>query len=173
MKAEDILTELRKRRNLEGVKNAVVARPSVVKTLSADLQDANETIQRLYNTLETVSMTSAIGYEALKKLMQKTDTDSITIAVKDLPQDDQNIDAENITLRLVGTAFDVDMRVKKTIAEHMGYEVSEITNEKGFTVDLGTDSLDEIELVMAMEDEFDIEIKDEDAEKLAQLPSKK
>lgn len=168
---KDILNELRKCQNLENVKAQIKVTTSVSEMVSADLQVANEVIQKLYKTLETVSMTSAIGYNALKQLMQKINTDSITVNVKDLPQEYQNFAVPTITLRLMGTAFDVDMRVKKTIAEQMGYEVSEITNEMDFIVDLGTDSLDEIELVMAIEDEFDIEIQDKDAEKLTTVQS--
>lgn len=168
---KDVLNELRKCQNLENVKAQIKVTTSVSEMVSADLQVANEVIQKLYKTLETVSMTSAIGYNALKQLMQKINTDSITVNVKDLPQEYQNFAVPTITLRLMGTAFDVDMRVKKTIAEQMGYEVSEITNEMDFIVDLGTDSLDEIELVMAIEDEFDIEIQDKDAEKLTTVQS--
>ena len=57
--------------------------------------------------------------------------------------------------------------VKNIIAEQLGVEASEATPEASFTEDLGADSLDIVELVMAFEDEFEIEIPDEDAEKIA------
>ena len=60
----------------------------------------------------------------------------------------------------------VDERVKKIIAEQLGVEESQVTNEKAFVADLGADSLDTVELVMALEEEFEIEIPDEDAEKI-------
>ena len=61
---------------------------------------------------------------------------------------------------------DIEARVKKIIAEQLGVDEAQVTNEKAFVADLGADSLDTVELVMALEDEFDIEIPDEDAEKL-------
>lgn len=57
-------------------------------------------------------------------------------------------------------------KVKKIIAEQLGVDESEITNESHFIDDLGADSLDTVELVMALEEEFGIEIPDEDAEKI-------
>ena len=61
---------------------------------------------------------------------------------------------------------DIEARVKKIIAEQLGVEESQVTNEKSFVADLGADSLDTVELVMALEDEFSIEIPDEEAEKI-------
>ena len=58
-------------------------------------------------------------------------------------------------------------KVKKIIAEQLGVDEGEITNESHFIDDLGADSLDTVELVMALEEEFGIEIPDEDAEKIA------
>lgn len=57
-------------------------------------------------------------------------------------------------------------RVKKIIVEQLGVQESQVTMEAVFVDDLGTDSLDTVELVMAFEDEFGIEIPDEDAEKI-------
>jgi acyl carrier protein len=56
--------------------------------------------------------------------------------------------------------------VKKIIAEQLGVEEDEVTPEASFVEDLGADSLDTVELVMALEEEFEIEIPDEDAEKI-------
>jgi acyl carrier protein len=61
---------------------------------------------------------------------------------------------------------DIELRVKKIIAEQLGVAEDQVTNEKSFVNDLGADSLDTVELVMALEDEFSIEIPDEDAEKI-------
>ena len=60
----------------------------------------------------------------------------------------------------------VDERVKKVIAEQLGVEEDEVVPEASFVEDLGADSLDTVELVMALEEEFEIEIPDEDAEKI-------
>ena len=60
----------------------------------------------------------------------------------------------------------VDERVRKIIAEQLGVEEEEVTLEAHFVEDLGADSLDTVELVMALEEEFEIEIPDEDAEKI-------
>ena len=60
----------------------------------------------------------------------------------------------------------VEDRIKKIIAEQLGVEEDEVVPEASFVEDLGADSLDTVELVMALEEEFDIEIPDEDAEKI-------
>ena len=57
-------------------------------------------------------------------------------------------------------------RVKKIVAEQLGVNEADIKNESSFVDDLGADSLDTVELVMAFEEEFDIEVPDEEAEKL-------
>ena len=59
--------------------------------------------------------------------------------------------------------------VKKIIAEQLGVPEADVTNEKAFVADLGADSLDTVELVMAFEEEFGIEIPDEDAEKITRV----
>lgn len=57
-------------------------------------------------------------------------------------------------------------RVKRIVVDRLGAEESEVTLEANFKDDLGADSLDVVELVMELEDEFDLEISDEDAEKI-------
>ncbi|HPK44966.1 MAG TPA: acyl carrier protein [Spirochaetota bacterium] len=57
-------------------------------------------------------------------------------------------------------------KIKKIIVDQLGVDESEVTPEASFVDDLGADSLDTVELVMALEEEFGIEIPDEDAEKL-------
>jgi acyl carrier protein len=57
-------------------------------------------------------------------------------------------------------------RIREIIVEQLGVEESQITPDASFIDDLGADSLDTVELVMAFEEEFDIEIPDEDAEKI-------
>jgi len=61
----------------------------------------------------------------------------------------------------------VNERVKGIVAEQIGIGVDEINNESSFIDDLGADSLDTVELVMALEEEFDIEISDEEAENIS------
>ncbi|MED1202106.1 acyl carrier protein [Heyndrickxia acidicola] len=58
-------------------------------------------------------------------------------------------------------------RVTKIIVDRLGVEESKVTLEANFKDDLGADSLDVVELVMELEDEFDMEISDDDAEKIA------
>jgi len=62
---------------------------------------------------------------------------------------------------------DIYDRVKKIVVDRLGVTEDTVTMEAGFTEDLGADSLDTVELVMAFEEEFNIEIPDEDAEKIA------
>jgi len=62
--------------------------------------------------------------------------------------------------------MDIEEKVKNIIVEQLGVEVSQVTSEASFIDDLGADSLDTVELVMALEEGFDIEIPDEDAEKI-------
>jgi acyl carrier protein len=60
----------------------------------------------------------------------------------------------------------IEDKVKKIIAEKLSVDVEEVVPEASFVDDLGADSLDLVELIMSMEEEFDIDISDEDAEKL-------
>ena len=60
----------------------------------------------------------------------------------------------------------VDEKVKQIIVEQLGVDEGEVTNNASFVDDLGADSLDTVELVMAFEEAFEIEIPDEDAEKI-------
>ena len=60
----------------------------------------------------------------------------------------------------------IEERVKKIIIEQLGVKPEQVTNEASFVEDLGADSLDTVELVMALEEEFECEIPDEDAEKI-------
>jgi len=61
---------------------------------------------------------------------------------------------------------EITEKVKQIIAEQLGVEEAEVTPSASFIDDLGADSLDTVELVMALEENFDIEIPDEDAEKI-------
>jgi acyl carrier protein len=58
-------------------------------------------------------------------------------------------------------------RVKKIVVEHLGVEADKVTDEASFIDDLGADSLDIVELVMAFEEEFGVEIPDDAAEKIS------
>jgi acyl carrier protein len=60
----------------------------------------------------------------------------------------------------------IEARVKKIVAEQLGVPEADIKNESSFVDDLGADSLDNVELVMALEEEFKCEIPDEEAEKI-------
>ena len=61
---------------------------------------------------------------------------------------------------------DVPVKVKKMVADHLGVDESKVTDEASFIDDLGADSLDTVELVMAFEEEFGAEISDSEAEKI-------
>ncbi len=65
--------------------------------------------------------------------------------------------------------MDNEARVREIIVEQLGVDAAAVTNEASFVDDLGADSLDTVELVMAFEEEFGIEIPDEDAEKLTSV----
>ena len=60
----------------------------------------------------------------------------------------------------------IEEKVKQIVAEQLGVDEGQVTENASFMDDLGADSLDTVELVMALEEEFDIEISDEDAEKI-------
>ncbi len=60
----------------------------------------------------------------------------------------------------------IEQRVKKIVAEQLGANEADVKNESSFVNDLGADSLDTVELVMALEEEFETEIPDEEAEKI-------
>ncbi len=66
----------------------------------------------------------------------------------------------------MATAEEITGRVKSIIVEQLGVAAEEVTTEASFIEDLGADSLDIVELIMALEDEYDMEIPDEDAEKI-------
>lgn len=61
---------------------------------------------------------------------------------------------------------EIESKVKQIIVDQLGVDAAQVTNEASFIEDLGADSLDTVELVMAFEEEFDLEIPDEEAEKL-------
>ena len=64
---------------------------------------------------------------------------------------------------------DITAKVKAIIVDKLGVDESEVTTEASFTNDLGADSLDTVELVMAFEEEFGVEIPDEEAEKIIKV----
>ena len=63
----------------------------------------------------------------------------------------------------------IEERVKKIVAEQLGVKLEEVSNDASFVEDLGADSLDTVELVMALEEEFETEIPDEEAEKITNV----
>lgn len=63
----------------------------------------------------------------------------------------------------------IEERVKKIVADQLGVKEEEVTNDASFVDDLGADSLDTVELVMALEEEFETEIPDDKAEKIATI----
>ena len=66
-----------------------------------------------------------------------------------------------------GEVMSIEDRVKKIVSDQLGKSLEEIESDSSFVDDLGADSLDTVELVMALEEEFDLEIADEDAEKIS------
>ena len=65
---------------------------------------------------------------------------------------------------------DIASKVKAIIVDKLGVDESEVVNEASFTNDLGADSLDTVELIMEFEKEFDLQIPDDDAEKIESWP---
>ena len=66
----------------------------------------------------------------------------------------------------MASADEIAERVKSIVVEQLGVSIEEVTPEASFIEDLGADSLDIVELIMALEEEYDMEIPDEDAEKI-------
>ena len=64
---------------------------------------------------------------------------------------------------------DISERVKKIVVEHLGVEADKVVDSASFVDDLGADSLDKVELVMAFEEEFSLEIPDEISEKITTI----
>jgi acyl carrier protein len=74
------------------------------------------------------------------------------------------IRSDFLTYNRVESRMSIEQRVKKIVSEQLGVNETEVKNESSFVNDLGADSLDTVELVMALEEEFECEIPDEDAE---------
>jgi acyl carrier protein len=70
---------------------------------------------------------------------------------------------------MVVKTSEIEARVKKIVVEQLGVKEEEVTQDASFVDDLGADSLDTVELVMALEEEFETEIPDEEAEKIATI----
>lgn len=66
-------------------------------------------------------------------------------------------------------ASDIESRVKQVIVENLGVSEDKLVETASFVEDLGADSLDQVELIMALEEEFEIDIPDADAEKIAKV----
>jgi acyl carrier protein len=76
---------------------------------------------------------------------------------------------ENPTREELAHMSSIEERVKKIVIEQLGVKEEEVTNNASFVDDLGADSLDTVELVMALEEEFECEIPDEEAEKITSV----
>ena len=66
---------------------------------------------------------------------------------------------------------EIEMEVASVVAKQLGVTIEQVTPEKAFVADLGADSLDTVEIIMALEDRFGLEIEDDDAEKLTTVQS--
>lgn len=67
---------------------------------------------------------------------------------------------------MVPTSRKIEKTVKKLIADQLGMDASEVKDEMSYVEDMGADSLDIVELIMSLEEEFELEVPDEDAEKM-------
>ena len=76
------------------------------------------------------------------------------------------IQKEDVEERIEIMASDVETKVREIVCEQLGVAEDEVSSNASFTEDLGADSLDIVELIMAMEEEFETEIPDEEAEKI-------
>lgn len=70
---------------------------------------------------------------------------------------------------MTANTTEIEARVKKIVVEQLGVKEDEVTTDASFVDDLGADSLDTVELVMALEEEFETEIPDEEAEKIVTI----
>ena len=77
-----------------------------------------------------------------------------------------NYTINDFITKRINMSDDVSSKVKKIVADHLGIDEAKVTEESGFIDDLGADSLDTVELVMAFEEEFGSEISDSEAEKI-------
>jgi acyl carrier protein len=82
------------------------------------------------------------------------------------PKYQELTDLKNLFSGEAITMSSIEEQVKGIVAEQLGVKQEEVTNDASFVDDLGADSLDTVELVMALEEEFETEIPDEDAEKI-------
>jgi len=78
----------------------------------------------------------------------------------------ENLEEGRVAMGAAEKLKEVTERVKQLIAEQLGVDEAEVTPSASFVDDLGADSLDQVELVMALEEVFDLEISDEDAERI-------
>lgn len=69
-------------------------------------------------------------------------------------------------MSMVPTSRKIEKTVKKLIADQLGMDASEVKDEMSYVEDMGADSLDIVELIMSLEEEFELEVPDEDAEKM-------
>ena len=116
------------------------------------------------------------GYIIAKKIKKITESNNISTIVHRIKKDKKNHfkitpklssdNLKNVFLVEGKKMSTIEERVKKITIEQLGVSEEEVKNEASFVDDLGADSLDTVELVMALEEEFDTEIPDEEAEKI-------
>lgn len=82
-------------------------------------------------------------------------------------EENPHIQSSGPTLSKDGKQFDIKYKVKKIIADKLGVEMSEVTDNANFALDLNADSLDTVELIMEVEKEFGISVPDEDTQRIA------